>query len=156
MINAVCVLRNMDGAVRGGVTLQEIEKNGPVKIYVYIEGLTPGNHGFHIHATGDTTEGSKTLCAHFNPLNKEHGGRNDTEAHLGDLGNVYANNNGIVDETFIAEFIRLRGTFSVLGRSFIVHQDEDDLGLGDYQDSKTTGHSGKRVLWGVIGFANNC
>jgi hypothetical protein len=33
----------------------------------------------------------------------------------------------------------------------IVHEDEDDLGQGDFPDSKTTGHSGKRIGCAIFG-----
>ena len=42
------------------------------------------------------------------------------------------------------------------GRSVIVHADEDDYGLGKKDDSKTTGHSGKRIACAVIGRAESC
>jgi Cu-Zn family superoxide dismutase len=35
----------------------------------------------------------------------------------------------------------------------IVHADEDDLGKGDFPDSKTTGHSGKRIGCAIFGRA---
>jgi Cu/Zn superoxide dismutase len=37
------------------------------------------------------------------------------------------------------------------GRSLIVHADEDDLGKGDFPDSATTGHSGKRIGCAIFG-----
>jgi hypothetical protein len=40
-----------------------------------------------------------------------------------------------------------------LGRALIIHEDEDDLGLGDFPDSKTTGHSGKRIGCALFGRA---
>ena len=43
----------------------------------------------------------------------------------------------------------------VIGRMIIVHKDEDDLGLGNFEDSKTTGHSGKRIACSVIGISKN-
>jgi len=49
----------------------------------------------------------------------------------------------------------LTGENSVYGRALVVHAGEDDLGRGNYPDSKTTGHSGARVSCGVIGVANN-
>jgi hypothetical protein len=33
----------------------------------------------------------------------------------------------------------------------IVHEDEDDLGQADFPDSKTTGHSGKRIGCAIFG-----
>jgi Cu-Zn family superoxide dismutase len=39
----------------------------------------------------------------------------------------------------------------LLGRALIVHEDEDDLGKGDFPDSKTTGHSGKRIGCAIFG-----
>ena len=46
--------------------------------------------------------------------------------------------------------VKLDGENSVLGRSIVVHKNEDDLGLGNHPDSKTTGNSGERVACGVI------
>ena len=43
----------------------------------------------------------------------------------------------------------------IIGRSIIIHEDEDDLGLGNFEDSKTTGHSGKRIACSVIGISKN-
>ena len=44
----------------------------------------------------------------------------------------------------------------ILGRSIIIHEDEDDLGLGNFEDSKTTGHSGARIVCSLIGVSKNC
>ena len=45
------------------------------------------------------------------------------------------------------------GEYSVIGRSNIVHADEDDLGLGGHELSKTTGNAGARLACGVIGLS---
>jgi len=52
------------------------------------------------------------------------------------------------------KLVGLCGPNSVIGRSCVVHQDEDDLGLGGFEDSKTTGHAGARVACGVIGLSD--
>ena len=50
--------------------------------------------------------------------------------------------------------IKLRGTkCNIIGRGLIIHADEDDLGLGGFPDSLTTGHSGKRIACAVIGYS---
>jgi len=42
----------------------------------------------------------------------------------------------------------------VIGRSIVVHEDEDDLGRGGHTDSKITGHAGARLACGIIGISN--
>jgi Cu-Zn family superoxide dismutase len=44
----------------------------------------------------------------------------------------------------------------IIGRSIIIHQDEDDLGKGNFDDSHTTGHSGARIACSVIGISKDC
>ncbi|KAM1397653.1 hypothetical protein ACFX2I_015203 [Malus domestica] len=53
-----------------------------------ISGLSPGLHGFHIHALGDTSNGCNSTGPHFNPLKNEHGAPSDKERHASDLGNI--------------------------------------------------------------------
>ena len=54
---------------------------------------------------------------------------------------------------FIDKQISLYGEYSIVGRSVVVHAQEDDLGRTDHPDSGTTGNSGARVACGVIGLA---
>ena len=49
------------------------------------------------------------------------------------------------------KLIQLDGPYSIIGRSCVVHANEDDLGKGKAPDSKTTGNSGARLACGVIG-----
>lgn len=158
----ICVLRCSNKHDHGVVYLEEIKHNGPVKFKVEIEGISPGKHGFHIHRRGNEMNGAHSMCDHFNPTSKTHGDINKKESHVGDLGNIESHlveiftdkgviTTGIVITQFIANKVRLSGKNSVFGRSLIVHEDEDDLGEGGFEDSLTTGHSGKRILWGIIG-----
>ena len=54
---------------------------------------------------------------------------------------------------FIDKQISLYGEYSIVGRSVVVHAQEDDLGKTDHPDSLKTGNSGARVACGVIGLA---
>ena len=151
MVNAVCVIQ---GKVNGVIYLQE--KNNKTSITGFIKGLKPGKHGFHIHETGDLTDGCTSLCAHYNPFNKNHGGLESKERHVGDLGNIIANDKGIAKINILDNLVKLKGKYSVIGRSIVVHENEDDLGLGHHDDSLATGHAGKRIGCGVIGYAQSC
>jgi superoxide dismutase, Cu-Zn family len=153
LVNAVCVFT---GKVSGVIYLEESKNKKQVKIYGDVKGLKPGKHGFHVHEAGDLSEGCSSCCAHYNPYDKKHGGPKDTKRHVGDLGNITALKNGEARVDIVDSLIKLRGKYSVIGRSLVVHEDEDDLGLGDHDDSKTTGHAGARVACGVIGFRKNC
>ena len=150
---AVCMMNNPDLQIKG---LVKLEDNGAVtKIWVNFSGLTPGNHGFHIHEFGNLTNACHTAGAHFNPFKKTHGGPGDEERHVGDLGNLVANDQGVVDVLIEDKLVKLSGENSVIGRSFVIHESEDDLGKGGFSDSLTTGHAGGRLACGVIGITQN-
>lgn len=48
--------------------------------------------------------------------------------HVGDLGNIEAYKNSIAIFEFDDSLIQLSGENSIIGRSFVVHAGEDDLG----------------------------
>ncbi|XP_039300413.1 LOW QUALITY PROTEIN: superoxide dismutase [Cu-Zn]-like, partial [Nilaparvata lugens] len=87
----------------------------------------------------------------FPALQKKHGGPTDTERHVGDLGNIFAEDNGVAHIAIRDTVVSLHGKNSILGRGVVVHSDQDDLGRGGFADSQTTGHAGTRVACGVIG-----
>ncbi|KAJ1911490.1 hypothetical protein IWQ60_010109 [Tieghemiomyces parasiticus] len=116
-----------------------------------LTGLTPGLHGFHVHEFGDLTNGCTSAGSHFDPFGHHHGAPDDYERHLGDLGNVMANLEGVAEFTIEDAELPLTGPYSIIGRAIVVHADEDDLGHGGHQLSLSTGNSGDRVACGVIG-----
>ena len=118
-----------------------------------IKGLkSNGVHAIHIHEYGDLTEGCTSCCAHYNPFNMNHGGPKSADRHVGDLGNLQANTLGIAEFKFTDDLVKLWGQYSVIGRSIVVHEDPDDFGLGGHSDSLKTGHAGKRIVCGIIGY----
>lgn len=143
---------NKDGII-GYVMFTEDASKNTVKIEAEFHNVKPGKHGFHIHDKGNLLEGCKSLCDHFNPSNEIHGGRNSLHRHVGDLGNLIANKNGIIKSKFYDDQIKLRGKNNIIGRSFVLHQDVDDLGKGGNKESLITGNSGTRIACGVIGYA---
>ncbi|XP_066585267.1 superoxide dismutase [Cu-Zn]-like isoform X2 [Prorops nasuta] len=137
--------------VSGELKLVQSVPNGPVKITGTIKGLTQGKHGLHVHETGDLSEGCKSLGGHFNPENKTHGAPTDVVRHVGDLGNVEADASGVAKVDITDTVISLTGANNVLGRSFVIHSGEDDLGKGNSSLSLTTGNAGDRWACGIIG-----
>ena len=127
---AVAVLAPNDNGVKG--TVHFIESNQGLEINYDIYGLSDGEHGFHIHEYGDLTDGCESACSHFNPYNTTHGGLDSEVRHEGDLGNITSNGER-AKGTILAKTLSLnphRET-CIVGRMIIVHEDRDDLGLGD-------------------------
>lgn len=150
--NAITILYPDGGSnVTGLVSFTQDTPTSKTNIIASVRGLKANSlHGFHIHQYGDLTEGCKTAGPHFNPHGKDHGGPNDTERHVGDLGNLKSDSKGNAYLAVSDGLISLFGENSVVGRSVVVHADPDDLGKGNFPDSKTTGHAGARIACGVI------
>ena len=141
--------------IKGIVYFKEDLQNDTVIMDIHIEGLKKnGLHGFHVHEYGDISEQCESMCAHFNPYGKKHGCPGAKERHVGDLGNLETNNNGIAHYRRVDNIIKLRGTkCNIVGRGLIIHENEDDCGLGNMPDSLTTGNAGKRIACAIIGYA---
>lgn len=125
-----------------------MESHGGVEVRATFSKLPAGLHGFHIHKAGDLRgEGCKGACEHFDIGESEHGGAPGSGAsrHTGDLGNIRG------PHCSHRYFLKTLKVEELYGRSVIVHEDEDDLGKGDHEDSKTTGHSGARIGCALIG-----
>ena len=143
---AQCTLEHSD-TVSGNILFMQ-QKDSPTLIKGTIKGLEPGEHGFHIHEFGDLSKGCESAGGHYNPDEVDHG---DIESgHVGDLGNITADDNGVADFTITANRVDLIGERSVVGRSIVVHSDKDDLGQGGDEESKKTGNAGDRLACGII------
>lgn len=137
--------------VSGNVTLSQPSCTEPVFIEVSVIGLTPGKHGFHVHEKGDLSDGCASTGGHYNPDKVSHGAPNDQVRHVGDLGNIIADEYGVAKTSFSDTVVSLYGARSVFGRAIVVHAGADDLGKTNHPDSLKTGNAGGRVACGVIG-----
>ena|SRR5215217_1447298 len=149
-LKAIAVLHPTAGSnVKGTVTFTE-EADG-VQVHADIEGLTPGNHGFHVHQFGDCSAADASSAGpHFNPSNKPHAGPDAPERHVGDMGNVEADASGKAKVDYLDHHISLTNDQqSVIGRSVVVHAKADDL------KSQPAGDAGARSACGVIGRAKS-
>ena len=113
-----------------------------------VTGLEPGEHGFHIHEFGDMSRGCESMGGHYNPDEVDHG--DEKEGHVGDLGNITADESGVAKVNIVSNRIELIGDRSIVGRGIVVHADKDDLGKGGDEESSKTGNAGDRLACGVI------
>lgn len=128
---------------RGEVTFTTVP--GGVLIIADIEGLAPGKHGFHIHEFGDcSAPDASSAGGHFDPTHSRHGSPDAKERHVGDLGNIVADRKGTAHYERIDKIIALDGKDTIIGRSVIVHEKEDDF------KTQPAGNSGTRQACGVI------
>lgn len=124
------------------------EKDGMVKMQVEMNGLAPGKHAIHIHEKGDcSADDGKSAGGHWNPKGHDHGKWGEDVYHMGDIGNLVANDKGEVSYEFETDKWCLNcedTTKNIIGKSFIVHGGADDF------KSQPSGAAGARVACGVI------
>jgi superoxide dismutase, Cu-Zn family len=126
-------------------TLTFIQDGEKVRVSGTITGLTPGYHGFHIHETGDCSAPDFTSAGdHFNPNKGQHGEMDKKESHMGDMGNIKANKDGVAEIDETTEYMDLN---QINGKAVVVHANEDDL------KTQPAGNSGPRIGCGIIQIA---
>jgi Cu-Zn family superoxide dismutase len=143
---AICVLVPMSKSKVQGV-IHFTQKGKTVTIKGEVTGLTPGKHAFHVHEFGDLTD-SKGMSTggHFDPEHMKHGAPEAEMRHVGDLGNITANDDGNAKIQITDTVVQLHGPHSIIGRAIIIHEKADDFG-------QPVGNAGGRIAAGVIGVA---
>ena len=153
---AQALLKSADGKPSGRVTLAETAEG--VHLTLAATGLSPGTHGFHLHAGGACAPGPDAATGaivpfgaagpHFDPgMSHNHGRPGDApdQAHAGELPNLAADAGGNASLRHLNQHVTLGpGDRSVMGRTLVVHAEPDDY------RTDPAGNSGARVLCGVI------
>jgi Cu-Zn family superoxide dismutase len=124
------------------------ETNNSIKVIANIKGLKPNSeHGFHIHEKGDcSAKDAKSAGGHFSPEMSKHGAPDTIHSHLGDMGNLQSNSDGVASVSIEIKKLNIsqNNKFSVKAKAFIIHQEKDDL------KSQPSGNAGARIACGVI------
>jgi Cu-Zn family superoxide dismutase len=132
--------------VTGMVTFTKV--GDEVQVVADIQNLKPGKHGFHIHEKGDCSAADAMSAGpHFNPMHEHHGGTHTAERHVGDFGNIEVDASGKGHLVWKGK-LDLSGPNSIIGRSVVVHEKEDDL------KTDPSGNSGARIACGTINAAD--
>ncbi|NP_001086811.2 copper chaperone for superoxide dismutase L homeolog [Xenopus laevis] len=145
-LGAAVAMMSGEGPIQGVVRFIQASENTCI-IEGTLDGLSPGLHGIHVHEFGDISNGCESCGEHYNPHRNSHGGPGEDNRHVGDLGNIFAEDNGRASFRLVDERLKV---YEIIGRSLVVDEREDDLGHGGHQLSKTTGNSGRRLACGII------
>lgn len=141
----------------GSVQFHQCNINSCTVVTFNLSNLPPNKKmACHIHEYGDERNGCMSLGGHWNPGNTEHGSIfiDIMESHAGDLlNNIKSDSNGNFNSIYHDPRINLCGNVrdSIFGRSVVIHDGIDDLGLGNNKESKITGNAGGRMLCAIIG-----
>jgi len=155
---AMCIIRNGSGVanVSGIVVFTQESREECVRIEVHLSGFNPAVSrlvGFHVHENKSLANQCAGAGAHLNLANSPHGAANDPRQfrHTGDLANLKVNATGSVFAITTERLFTLYNIPSnniqvpIVGRTCVVHENQDDVGLGGAANSLTTGNSGRRL-----------
>ena len=137
------------GEAIGSVTARDSDQG--LEIIPSLSGLTPGEHGFHLHANGScesapNAEGEPVagLAAggHWDPDETgEHLGPFGN-GHRGDLSRLVVNDDGTTPTSVVAPRL---STADLRGKALVVH-----VGGDTYSDTPPLGGGGARIACGVV------
>lgn len=134
-----------DSSIQGQALFKDTEDG--LHVSVQVSGVTPGEHGFHIHEFGDCGDSGKNAGDHYNPDHLAHGNvlkDGVLQSHVGDLGNLTVGEDGTGRLDAVIAGVRLAGgKYSVGGRSVVLHEKKDDFG-------QPSGNAGPRAACGGI------
>ncbi len=145
--SAQAVLRDASGAARGDAALVQLDQG--IRLFLRVEGMTPGVKAAHIHMTGRCDGPDFTSAGgHWNPLGREHGRDNPAGQHMGDMPNLVVGQDGRgLLEVIITGGRIDSGSAALLdedGAAVMIHAGPDDY------RSDPAGDAGARIACGVI------
>jgi Cu-Zn family superoxide dismutase len=143
------------GAQVGLVKLTQ--QGGKVIVRGETEGLTPGFHGFHVHAVGQCAAPFTSAGGHYNPDGVGHG------SHAGDMPSLLVLDDGTAEAQFATDNYTIAELFDADGSAIIVHAAPDNFAniptryqsttegvFGPDSATLATGDAGARVACGVV------
>ncbi|XP_078286497.1 extracellular superoxide dismutase [Cu-Zn]-like [Rhinoraja longicauda] len=134
-------------SITGFMLFSQNYPQGKLQAYVNLKGFSTNTansvHAMHVHQYGVVNASCTTTGPHYNPDGVNH------PQHPGDFNNFEVRDGKIVK--FLPNLkANLLGLNSIIGRAVVLHEKEDDLGLGGNQGSLESGNSGRRLACGTI------
>jgi superoxide dismutase, Cu-Zn family len=158
-VNALAIFDTPE--VKGVVKFHECPSIDGAYVIIKLTGLKPSTkRAMHIHEFGDTRKGCMSLGPHWNPHKTTHGTIfiENMPRHAGDLlNNIEPDSKGEFSCSYHDPLINISGDidYSIIGRSVVIHDGIDDLGLGGNEESLKTGNAGGRMTCAIIGRAED-
>lgn len=129
-------------------TVQVLGSGDDAVLAVAVTGIAQGEHGFHLHMTGQCTAPDfKSAGGHLNPLNKNHGTLDPGGSHVGDLPNLTVGNSGTASAQVDLPGNRAQlmdWLFDNDGTAVVIHAGPDDY------RTDPAGAAGPRIACGVL------
>jgi len=144
------------GDMQNDIDIPPEALEGLVVLWVQVEGLSPGFHGFHIHSVGTCDPSGERAFAsaegHLHAEGQAHG------QHMGDLPSLLASESGVALLITTTDGFTLEDLMDADGSAVIIHAAADNFGNipADRYDpdadgmTLNTGDSGGRVGCGII------
>ena len=129
-------------------TVQLLGTGDGMVLAVAVTGIAQGEHGFHLHTTGQCLAPEfKSAGGHLNPQNKHHGRLVANGSHVGDMPNLMIGASGTASAR-----VELSGTRAQLmdwlfdsdGTAIVIHDGPDDY------RTDPAGAAGPRIACGVL------
>ncbi|UQN06869.1 superoxide dismutase family protein [Deinococcus sp. QL22] len=154
-LTANAAITDEQGQVRGLATFRQA--GTAVAVTVEARGLTPGQHGMHVHDTRKCLPGVDPAVnrvvpfgaagPHFDSgMSRNHDSpeAGNKYGHSGDLPMLTVGADGVGRASFMSDKISLTGMDGILNRTLIIHEKPDDY------KSDPSGMTGARVRCGTI------
>lgn len=146
-LTAIAEISAASGSNVSGTATFTQTGDGPVRMVIRVENLSPGEHAIHLHEKGDCSAPDATSAGgHWNPTDDPHGKRGDNGFHAGDIDNLVAGEDGVATLEMEFDDWSIGGSddSSILNKAVIIHADADDF------ESQPAGNAGGRIACGVI------
>ncbi|MGE3320430.1 MAG: superoxide dismutase [Cu-Zn] SodC [Candidatus Berkiella sp.] len=132
----------------GTITFKDTKKG--LSLEVDLKGLTPGEHGFHLHENPSCESAEKDgkfvaalgAGGHFDPENTHSHKGPKGKGHLGDLPKLVVSKKGVATVKGVAPRLKVA---DLEGHSIVIHEHGDN-----YSDKPELGGGGARIACGVI------
>ena len=137
----VAISETASGASIGSIRIEQTSSGA--RFTPDLTGLTPGDHGFHVHVNPSCGMAGQDAGGHYDPQNTGRHEGPEGAGHLGDLPRLAVSASGAANIPVVAPRVSV---LDLEGRSLMIHAGGDN-----YSDTPAPlGGGGARVACGVV------